>query len=849
MQRVFFKFRFLTVSLILLIALNVSARQQVDILVIDSVTTEPIPYAAILVQGTGTGTLTDEAGRGSVSLSTGNAVINVTMMGYLTGTVDLTDTGASVTVRLKPVGVSLAEVTVKKRKDHYSKRNNKAVQLMERVREEAARTDPNVKDYYSYNKYEKITLALNKYGIKTDSTSTRNGQFDFLQEYVDTSEVSGNPILNISVKEKISTVYNRANPRSVKEVINATRNIGIDQIVDQGSVQTFLNDVLREINLFDNDINILQSRFVGPFSKIGADFYKYYITDTIGDSVDRMVELTFVPRTAASFGFTGKLYIATGDSSYMVRRAVMNVPHEINLNFVEHLYITQNYVKAPDGSRFKTLDDMTVELSLISGTQGLHVRRHTVLDSHSVSRPPDDAIFKYRGEVMTSPLASRHSDTYWIENRPTPITGKEGRVGEMIDRLRTRPLYYWSEKILKVLVNGYIATSANDSKFDFGPVNTVVSSNDIEGVRFRIGGMTTANLNRRLSSRGYVAYGTRDQKLKYRAELDYSFIDKEYHSREFPIHSLRLTHLYDVDMIGQHYMFTNADNVFLAWKRMKNRLMTYHRVTELTYTREMLNNLTISATIRHERQEATPYVPFVTEGGIIHPYYDESALKLSIRYAPGEKFFQTKTYRIPVNLDAPVFLLEHTYGPAQIPGNNFAINKTEASIQKRFWLSAFGYLDCLVKGGHVWSSSPYPSLLLPNANLSYTIQSESFALMNPLEFISDSYFSWDVTYWANGAILNYIPVLKRLKLREVFACRGYLGTLSEKNTPSISNSLYRFPDLALATPMHETPYTELSVGIDNLFKCLRVDYVWRATYRNTPGVDRDGIRIAFHMTF
>lgn len=849
MQRVFFKFRFLTASLILLIALNVSARQQVDILVIDSVTTEPIPYAAILVQGTGAGTLTDEAGRGSISRPTDNAVINVTMMGYLTGTVDLTGTGSPVTVRLKPVGVSLAEVTVKKRKDHYSKRNNKAVQLMERVREEAARTDPNVKDYYSYNKYEKITLALNKYGIKTDSTSTRNGQFDFLQEYVDTSEVSGNPILNISVKEKISTVYNRANPRSVKEVINATRNIGIDQIVDQGSVQTFLNDVLREINLFDNDINILQSRFVGPFSKIGADFYKYYITDTIGDSVDRMVELTFVPRTAASFGFTGKLYIATGDSSYMVRRAVMNVPHEINLNFVEHLYITQNYVKAPDGSRFKTLDDMTVELSLISGTQGLHVRRHTVLDSHSVSRPPDDAIFKYRGEVMTSPLASRHSDTYWIENRPTPITGKEGRVGEMIDRLRTRPLYYWSEKILKVLVNGYIATSANDSKFDFGPVNTVVSSNDIEGVRFRIGGMTTANLNRRLSSRGYVAYGTRDQKLKYRAELDYSFIDKEYHSREFPIHSLRLTHLYDVDMIGQHYMFTNADNVFLAWKRMKNRLMTYHRVTELTYTREMLNNLTISATIRHERQEATPYVPFVTEGGIIHPYYDESALKLSIRYAPGEKFFQTKTYRIPVNLDAPVFLLEHTYGPAQIPGNNFAINKTEASIQKRFWLSAFGYLDCLVKGGHVWSSSPYPSLLLPNANLSYTIQSESFALMNPLEFISDSYFSWDVTYWANGAILNYIPVLKRLKLREVFACRGYLGTLSEKNTPSISNSLYRFPDLALATPMHETPYTELSVGLDNLFKCLRVDYVWRATYRNTPGVDRNGIRIAFHMTF
>lgn len=849
MQSVFYNIRSVIVLITVFIACSVSAKQQIEILVVDSVSNEPIPYAAIFVQGTGIGTLTDEAGRGVILPTAGNTVIDVSMMGYCTGSADVAGLDSPITIRLRPVGVALAEVTVRKKKEHYSKRNNPAVRLMERVRTEAVKNDPHLNDYYSYNKYEKITLALNNYSSNADSASARPGQFDFLREYVDTSEVSGNPILNISVKEKISTVYNRANPRSTKEVINATRNIGIDQIVDQGSMQTFLNDVLREINIFDNDVNILQNRFVSPFSKIAADFYKYYITDTIGTDTDRTIELTFVPRTSTTFGFTGKLYIATGDSSYMVRRAVMSIPYEINLNFVDRLHLIQEYDRAPDGSRLKTTDDMTVELSLISGTQGLHVSRHTVLDNHSTDRPSDDAIFKYRGQVMTMPLASRHDDSYWQENRPVPISDGERRVGEMIDRLRTRPIYYWSEKILKVLVNGYIATSANDSKFDIGPVNTTVSTNDIEGVRFRLGGMTTANLNRRLSARGYVAYGTKDEKLKYRAELDYSFLDKEYHSREFPVHSLRFTHLYDVDMIGQHYMFTNADNVFLAWKRMKNRLMTYHRATELLYTREMLNNLTFAVSIKHERQEATDYLPFITEQGAGSSYYNESTLKLSIRYAPGEKFFQTKTYRIPVNLDAPVFLLEHTYGPADILGNSFEVNKTEASVQKRFWFSAFGYLDCIVKGGHIWSSTPYPSLLIPNANLSYTVQPESFALMNPLEFISDSYFSWDVTYWANGAILNYIPLLKRLKLREVAACRGYIGSLSNRNTPSVDNDLYRFPDGALATPMHGRPYIELSAGLDNLFKCLRVDYVWRATYRNTPGTDRNGVRIAFHMTF
>ena len=194
-------------------------------------------------------------------------------------------------------------------------------------------------------------------------------------------------------------------------------------------------------------------------------------------------------------------------------------------------------------------------------------------------------------------------------------------------------------------------------------------------------------------------------------------------------------------------------------------------------------------------------------------------------------------------------MLEHTYGPANFAGNTFEINSTEASVQKRIWFSAFGFLDAIVKGGHIWSATPYPSLLMPNANLSYTIQPESFALMDPMEFISDSYVSWGLTYWANGAILNYIPLIKRLKLREAFAFRGYLGSLSDKNTPSADNNLYMFPALAKATPMNGRPYMEASVGLDNLLRCLRVDYVWRLTYRNTPGVDRSGVRIAFHMTF
>ncbi len=254
-----------------------------------------------------------------------------------------------------------------------------------------------------------------------------------------------------------------------------------------------------------------------------------------------------------------------------------------------------------------------------------------------------------------------------------------------------------------------------------------------------------------------------------------------------------------------------------------------------------------------ERQEPGPFVPFVLTDGTHLDHINEATFTVQLRYAPGEKFYQGKTSRIPINHDPPVFILSHTFAPKGFLGSRYTINKTELSAQKRVWFSAFGFADIILKGGHIWSRSPYMALATPNANLSYTIQDESFALLNPMEFIGDSYVSWDLTYWANGALFNYIPLLKKLKLREVVAFRGWLGHLSDKNNPRFDtdrqNPLLMFPQEAAATPMHKLPYMEISAGIDNFLKVLRIDYVWRLNYRDTPGIDRSGLRIALHVTF
>ena len=418
----------------------------------------------------------------------------------------------------------------------------------------------------------------------------------------------------------------------------------------------------------------------------------------------------------------------------------------------------------------------------------------------------------------------------------------------LMQRLRGSRWFYWAEKVVVMLVNGYVPT-AKVSKLDLGPLNTVISGNSLEGVRLRLGGMTTVNLSRHWFARGYVAYGFRDKKFKYMGSLEYSFAPKKAMDQEFPIHSLRLTHRYDVDKLAQHYLYTNQDNVFLTLRRHKDVRMQYLRTTRLEYRHEWYNHFSITLGIEHNVHEATRYVPFMTVDSAFHQRYSQAGFTAQLRFAPGETFYQARSYRIPINMDAPIITLTQTYMPKGFLGSRYEINKTELALQKRFWFSAFGYADVIVKGEKVWSRVAYPDLLLPNVNLSYTVQPESYALMKPMEFINDQALSWDLTYWGNGVLMNRLPLIKKLRLREVFTLRGLWGSLSDKNNPALNNDLYLFPADVLCQPMNGKPYMEAGVGLDNILTILRVDYVWRLNYRDHAGTDRHGIRVQLHFNF
>ena len=264
-----------------------------------------------------------------------------------------------------PRHVRLEELQVKPKKEKYSKKNNPAVDFVRRLMQTRRLTDPRERNqYYSYGKYERFNLGLLDFKLDTAR------RFGFINEYMDTSALSGRSVLNLTVKEKLSDHYFRRDPAAEKEVVRAVSRHGIDDLAnDDESVQTLISDVFREVDIYDSDVAMLRTRFPSPLGRVAVDFYKFFLTDTVPDEEgpDSLVVLTFVPKNPAMQAFNGKIYVVKGDSSMFIRRAVLNVPSVANVNFLTRMTIDQEYRRAPhDGSRLKVKDEMTAEFNVLT---------------------------------------------------------------------------------------------------------------------------------------------------------------------------------------------------------------------------------------------------------------------------------------------------------------------------------------------------------------------------------------------------------------------------------------------------------------------------------------------------
>lgn len=825
----------------------------------DSITGEPLPFVSVYFDGSTIGAMTDDNGTFTLQNNQGYTKLAAASLGYDTKFIDLKPgkKNDNLEVLLKPTAFEISEVVVKPEREKYTRKDNPAVELIKKVIAHKNDNRIEAKPEYQTEVYEKLSLSLDNFNPNLDKNKFLK-KFKFIKNYLDTSEFNGKPILTVSVRENLSDFYYRKSPKAEKTIVRAKRMQGIDKTLDDGGgITSNLEEIFKSINIFDNNIPILLNRFVSPLSStLATTYYHYYIMDTLDVGGDKCVDLAFVPANSESYGFTGRLYI-TLDGNYAVKKVLLNTPANINLNWVDKLRIEQEFKQMPDSTWVLDQENTFVNFYVVKGTQQLYAHQLRNYDNYNFNVQNADSVFGLLGALHVLPEATAQPDTFWTHNRPIPLKEKEDALKDLLGQLRKVPAFNAIIKTAEILITGYIPT-ANDkkvTKFDFGPMNTTFSANHLEGFRMRVGGMTTANLNPYWFASGYLAYGTNDRKIKYNLKLTHSFTKKEYHEGENPVNNLSFIQEYDVYTPGQDFLFTSKDNIFVAWKVGEPvTKMQYIRKSVLQYEKEWLNGLTWKSWIMNQNNEAAGTLQYIKrdESGNLYHIKDftTSEIGTQLRFAPGERAYNGRSGKESVfNLskDAPVFKLSHQLGIKGVLGGDYNYNHTEISAEKRIWLSSFGHIDAQVKAGKVWDKVPFPLLILPNTNQSITIQPEAFHMMNALEFVTDQYVSFNATYYLKGWILNRIPGIKWLRLREVLSFNMIYGGLTDKNNPTLTPGLFLLPDGT--QPLGSTPYMECSVGLENIFKILRIDYYRRLTYLDHPDIKKGGIRIALRFTF
>ena len=857
---------------------------QIQGVVKDEDTGEPIPFVNIFYEGKGVGCISDIDGRFKVDKMVEWKELTFSSVGYTTKAVPITAKTEYLNVSLKVMDHTLDEVVVRPKREKYSRKNNPAVELMKKVVAAKELDDLKQKDYYSYNIYQKLTLALNNITADSLRESKLFKQYPFFREQVEYCAETDKNILPLSVDETLTQTVFRKKPESEKNIIKGLNSTGVNELFNTGDMlTTVLKDVFQNVNVYEDRVRLLQYPFDSPISDNGIGFYRYYIMDTTYVEHDKCFHLSFVPNNSQDFGFTGHLYIMA-DSTFRLKKCVLNLPKKTDVNFVENMQILQQFGALPSGEWVQLTDDMLCELNFFGGH--FMVRRVTHNSDYSFLEVPE-RIFKKKGKEIKDVNAMMRNDEFWNRYRATELTQSESNMSGFVDNLAKIKGFKYVLFGLKALIENFVETGTKDhpSKVDIGPINTILTSNFIDGTRLRASAQTTANLNPNWFFKGYVAYGFKDEKMKYLGQVEYSFDNKGYLAREFPKHAIAVSYQYDNMLPSDKFINTDKDNMFTSLKWAKQDLYNYERKFTINYEHERESGLKTHAMLRHANYEPCGNLFYRTMAGesqlqkaiadgtmkgdvFMHTPYNTKDITiteatLGVRYAPGEAFVNTKQRRLPINLDAPVFSLSHTFGLNGILGSEYKYNFTEAGAYKRLWLGSWGNIDTYLKGGIQWNKVPFPLLIMPAANLSYIIQDGTFNLINNMEFLNDRYASLDVSWNMQGKLFNRIPLLKKLKWREFIGVKCLWGELSDKNNPFLEENrnddvLMMFPGHYRANGVYEyssavldpkKPYVEVCAGIHNIFKLLHVEYVRRLNYKNLPTANKWGIRLMIRTVF
>lgn len=792
--------------------------------VTDAETGETLPFVRVVFQDSKIGTMTDTAGNYVLESYYATDSIQFFMAGYEIMTFHVVKDQAQVINVRMPIAVDNIEEVVIRPPDELP-----STTLHKKV---VAHKDINNKEKlssYGYELYNKIQIDLNNIGDKFTERGLVQ-RLDLVLQYLDSAD-SGGTFLPVILSESISRFNFKNNPKKKKEVVSATRITGIENV----QLNQFLGEMYLDFNIYDNYITLFNKAFVSPVANFARSYYRFYLEDSTFIDNQWCYKLRFKPKRTGDMTFEGEMWIH--DTTYAVKNIKASISPWANINYVQALYLEHHFDQVEKEVWMLTEEKMIIDLKITKKTEvyGFYGRKYTSRRNFEINTAYPDSFYKSDNTVEFEEGAKERSDAYWAEHRHVKLNQQEQGIDNMIDSLNNDPFFKFLKNATYMASTGYYPLG----KLEIGSIHSLISFNPVESFRTGLALRTSNNFSRRLELGGRVYYGFGDERFKYGATVRYNITPRK--------RGMWTTYYnYDIEQLGLSPTAAAVGSTFSS-------LLRTGPLDKLTFVSKAGSNLEkdIGKDIvlfgGFEWKEYTAlglanYERYNTEGQLEKVSKIQTAeITARFRWAKDEEFISGSFDRTSLRSKYPVFSIQGIFGIKGVFGSDYNYQKIEFSMEHVRTVGVLGRLRYGINAGYIFGTVAYPFLKVHEGSQSYWLYTNSFNRMSYFEFISDRYVGALLEQHWEGLLFDRIPLIKRLKWRLVTMGRLTYGAISERH-----NDVMLIP--TFTRKFGETPYVELAVGIENIFKIGRVDLVWRATHLY-PGISPLGIRARWALNF
>lgn len=803
---------------------------------------EPLPFVNVYFKGSNVGTTTNDEGTFYLQSNNNFSELIIDLLGFENKVIKLSKKNTPINVVLKEENATLEEVViVTKPKKRLKKKDNPAYRILKEVWKRKKKNGLLQVENYQYDRYTSKELGFGNMDSLFVKKVLKN-KYKEQEENLTKNYDNDTYYLPIELIEKVEKVYGNNILHKKRVDVEGERKVGIHQL---GKYVNRAVTVFNNINVYNEDIQILDKTFVSPIAEKGFGSYDYVLSDSIVTDQKKEYTIHFFPRQKGDLVFEG--YFKIADKNFALTAIDMKILKEVNLNFVRDLAIRKTFILKNDSIYLPKTNEYKGEFTFLTKDnkeKSIYLTKKEKFSKYvfDIARP---ASFYDNGLVQTSGNQFKKDDAYWNVKQGA----SEKKVFNLVKKVKKSSKIKRITGVIYTISDGYFTPI---SGLQLGNIFTTTARNDVEGLRLRLGFRTFKTINDRFKLQGYGAYGIKDKKFKYGLEARYLVSTK-------PRVTIGAAYMNDIEQMG--FTRFNERNLIpqpdkgpkAVLVRGQNFFLSRVKKTMFRFDVEVAKNLNIGVKLGHERIVSAAPERFSLDFFNRKKNRIESITKdvysdVYVSYQPGRELKGFGVDRIIGPKLHPKLLVNYKKAYRGIFGGNVDYSKLSVLYNHPIQVGKFGVFDPTLIMSKTFGRVPLSVITAVPSNQTYFLTPNTFALLDYYDYVTDRSIEGHFEQHFNGLIMNRVPLIKKFGLRSLLTFRAVYGSISKRNK-EINRSTIQY------VAPNRKPYFEYGFGFENIgygnLRPLRVDFIWRSDFKNVNGPVSPGfgVRVGFKTSF